>query len=71
MPDIRGYRDLTEQDVAAVNIVKTAEVSVGQVWRGVSSIDGVDKRWLAVAKTHFQEGFMALVRSITQPDDVY
>lgn len=28
--------------------------------------DGVDKRWQAIAKTHIQEGRMAIVRSVTE-----
>lgn len=71
MPDIKGYRDLTEQDINYVNIIKDGEINLGRLWRAVSEVDGVDKRWLAVAKTHFQEGFTALVRSVTQPEDVY
>lgn len=27
-----------------------------------------DLRWLAIATTHFQEGFMALRRAVEQPD---
>jgi hypothetical protein len=27
-----------------------------------------DKRWLAIARTHFQEGLMATVRAITKPE---
>lgn len=29
-----------------------------------------DKRWLAVARTHFQEGFMALNRAVFQPQRI-
>lgn len=29
-----------------------------------------DQRWLAVARTHFQEGFMALNRSVFQPQRI-
>lgn len=33
-------------------------------------LDGdVDKRWLAIARTHLQEGFMAAKRSIEQPKE--
>jgi len=36
-------------------------------WRPVGD---VDQRWLAIARTHFQEGFMALNRSVFQPGRV-
>jgi len=29
-----------------------------------------DKRWVAVARTHFQEGFMALNRAVFQPQRI-
>ena len=31
--------------------------------------DAQPPRWLAIAKTHFQEGIMAAVRAIAQPTD--
>jgi hypothetical protein len=34
-------------------------------------MDGVDKRWMAVAKTHIQEGTMAASRAVFQPEDVF
>jgi hypothetical protein len=37
----------------------------------VSNTSGLDYRWLAIAKTHFQEGFTALVRAVTKPEDVF
>jgi len=30
----------------------------------------VDPRWVSIAKTHFQEGFMALNRSVFQPSRI-
>jgi hypothetical protein len=70
MPDIKGYRDLSSNDITTVNIIKNMEIEVGNLWRDVTAGD-IDKRWAAVAKTHFQEGFMALVRSVTKPEDVF
>ena len=29
-----------------------------------------DKRWLAIAQTHFNEGFMALARAVFQPQRI-
>lgn len=66
---ISGYRDLTQDEIDLINGVKMAEVSMGSLWREISlNTDGVDRRWLAVAKTHFEEGFSALVRSIARPE---
>lgn len=71
MPDIKGYRDLSEFDITRVNTIKDTEAIVGQLWQEISDDSDVDKRWLAIAKTHFQEGFMAFVRAVTQPEDVF
>jgi hypothetical protein len=68
---IKGYRELSEQELVMINEIKDGEAAVGELWRSVQSTDAVDQRWLAVAKTHFQEGFTALVRSIAQPEDVF
>ena len=32
--------------------------------------DPADPRWFAIARTHFQEGFMALNRSVFQPQRI-
>lgn len=65
---ISGYRDLTEEEIHAINSVKEAETSLGQLWRQITAMEGVDKRWTAIARTHFEEGCSALVRSIAQPE---
>lgn len=68
--DIKGYRDLSETDVEIINEIKEAEIELGNLWKDVCT-GGADMRWAAIAKTHFQEGFSALVRSIAQPEDVF
>jgi hypothetical protein len=65
---ISGYRDLNQAEIDAINDVKQAEVNLGELWRTVTSMDGMDTRWASIAKTHFEEGFSALVRSIAQPE---
>lgn len=72
---ISGYRDLSQAEINLMNEVKTAEAELGELWRKVGGIevggrpraDSCDLRWHAVAKTHFEEGFSALVRSIARP----
>lgn len=65
---ISGYRDLSQDEIDQMNSVKAAEAALGETWRHVMDLPGVDKRWAAVARTHFEEGFMALVRSIAKPE---
>jgi hypothetical protein len=71
MPDVKGYRELSEDDVADMNRVKDMEKQVGQLWREFAQFDDIDKRSMALAKTHLQEGFMFFVRAIAKPEDVF
>lgn len=72
MAEIKGYRQLSDRELVAINDIKDVEVAVGELWRQVSyNLETVDKRWLALAKTHLQEGFMAFVRAIAKPEDVF
>jgi hypothetical protein len=67
--DIKGYRELTEDDVTRINDIKDLEIAVGAFWRILVSEEPCDKRWAAIAKTHLEEGFSALVRSIAKPEN--
>jgi hypothetical protein len=68
--DIKGYRDLTQDDVDRMNAIKDLEIQVGDFWRTLTSeAFSCDKRWAAIAKTHLEEGFSALVRSIAKPEN--
>jgi hypothetical protein len=71
MPDVKGYRELSEDDVADMNRVKDMEKQVGELWRELSQFEDIDKRSMALAKTHLQEGFMFFVRAIAKPEDVF
>lgn len=66
---ITGYRELNPAEIDAVNLIKGAEIDLGHLWRDFfeSGTVDVDRRWMAVAKTHFEEGFSAFVRAIAQP----
>lgn len=68
---IKGYRDLSEDEILFINKVKEIELEVGGLWRMINGFDSTDKRWAAIAKTHFEEGFSALVRSIAQPHSAF
>lgn len=71
-PPVDGYRPTLGADkINAVNTLKAAERQYAAAWKAVSQLDGVDKRWMAVAKTHIQEGTMAASRAVFQPEDVF
>lgn len=67
--DIKGYRALTDQDITTINIIKDAEIQLGEFWRKMTKDPEFDPRWAAIARTHFEEGFSALVRSIARPEN--
>lgn len=64
---IKGYRDLSQQEIDLMNSVKARAETIGQAIEEMEKVSSIDKRWLAIAKTDLQKGFMALVRSIAQP----
>lgn len=68
---VRGYRDLTDAEIGEVNENKLMEEQVADRWAAVMGLDRIDKRWMAIARTHFQEGWSAMTRAVTRPDDPY
>lgn len=64
---INGYRDLSEQEIAMMNEAKAKAEDVGKLCDALGGMPDIDKRWLAIARTQLQQGFMALVRSIAKP----
>lgn len=68
---ISGYRDINQEDIDVINSVKIAEDVLGQFYKEICLIDGIDKRWTSIARTHFEEGFSALVRSIVKPEQKF
>jgi hypothetical protein len=60
-----GNIPLTQEQTTNVSRVKILENNLLDF---LSSLTDVDKRWLAIAKTHIQEGSMAATRSITRPN---
>lgn len=64
---IKGYRDLTTEEIAAMNEVKIVAEEVGELVEKISKLPETDMRWSSIAKTELQKGFMALTRSIAKP----
>lgn len=70
--EIKGYRKLTDEQVTAINTFKNIEsdllTKIAQIYN-ISVNLHLDERWKSIAITHFQQGFMALNRSIAKPDE--
>ena len=64
---IKGYRDLSQEEIDAMNAVKAEASRVGILIEELEQNDKLDQRWVSIAKEDLQKGFMAAVRSIAQP----
>lgn len=70
---IKGYRDLTQEEIDLMNEAKELAVRCGELCdklaasNAVHTEEGIDLRWLAIGKTDLQKGFMAVIRSIAKP----
>jgi hypothetical protein len=103
---IKGYRDLTEAEVALMNRIKHGEAGVADLWYAVKGLLGATmmrdaeadakaakeakakgtpydshakgnqdmlsyvetQRQLAMARTHFEQGFSHLIRAVAKPE---
>lgn len=64
---VEGYRPQTDTAVELVNTNKKMEEAVLLVLDKLAADPDVDKRWLAIGRTHIEQGFMAINRSIFKP----
>ena len=65
---IKGYRELSQEEIDLMNEVKAAGLVLEEVLRKVYDHPEVDQRWASIGKTDLQKGLMALTRSIAKPD---
>lgn len=71
---VAGYQKQSDVAVNQVNRIKHAEEKILRIIDGLEneqSSEGeilvADRRWLAIARTDLEKGFMALNRSIFKP----
>lgn len=67
MSKITGYRQLSQSEIDAINSVKELEADIAKLHAQIGTVEGVDKRWLAIARSDFERACMALTRSIAKP----
>lgn len=68
---ISGYRDLSAGEINEINEIKNAEKAVAGIWHIIRQDLAADPRWIHIAKTHFEEGFSALVRAVAKPESPF
>ncbi len=64
---IKGYRDLSQDEIDAMNAVKAEGIRLGNLIEELRANPDLDQRWVDIAETNLQQGCMAAVRSIAQP----
>ena len=67
---IKGYR---EQTAEALNMVNENKVEEEHILRNLDALRGedeIEQRWLAIARTHFEQAYMALNRAIMRPERI-
>jgi hypothetical protein len=67
---VAGYKAQSEERVKLVNANKQAEERLLRGLDALAREPNIDQRWLKIAYTHFEQGFMALNRSIFMPERV-
>lgn len=65
---IIGYRELSDIEVELINLLKRESESTRTIIEQMRKNSDIDYRWVSIAETHMQQGYMALVRAIAQPE---
>lgn len=63
---IAGYRELNQGEIDLMNKVKKMGIELEHLVEDIS-VENVDERWVNIARTHLQQGLMALTRAIAKP----
>ena len=64
---IKGYRDLSQDEINLMNEVKAKGAELGELVERLRSQPTLDQRWISIGATDLQTGLMALVRGVAQP----
>jgi hypothetical protein len=67
---VHGYTPQPDENVALVNENKVLEERVLRQLDRLWTHPEVDRRWLAIARTHIEQGFMAANRAVFKPNRV-
>ena len=65
---IKGYRELSEEEIALMNEIKQKASEVGELVDKLRNAGTtIDQRWVSIGATDLQTGMMALTRAVAQP----
>ena len=64
---IKGYRDLTQEEIDLMNEVKAKGEELGDLIAKLRALPSNDSQWIDVGELQLKQGVMSLVRSVAQP----
>lgn len=67
---VEGYKPQAQTAVDMVNENKRIEELVLRNLDLLAGVPGIDGRWLAIGRTHIEQGFMSVNRAIFRPGRV-
>ena len=67
---VHGYKPQPDAAIKVVNYNKQVEELLLRTLDGMKNNPTIDQRWLAIGRTHIEEGFMAINRSVFKPSRV-
>lgn len=67
---VHGYEAQSDDRVALVNAAKRAEEGILRFLDGLADVPGIDHRWLAIGRSHIEQGFMATNRAVFRPSRI-
>lgn len=65
--EIKGYRELTANEIATMNEVKMKGAELGELVEKLKANKDLDQRWVSIGATNLQHGLMDLTRAIAKP----
>jgi hypothetical protein len=65
---VRGYTEQSMSNIATVNSHKCMEERILRQIDALLEQEAVDPRWASIARTHIEQGFMALNRGVFRPE---
>ena len=64
---ITGYRELTQEEIDAMNSIKQKGNELQELISKLENIDGIDTRWLEDGTILLQKGLMSITRAVAKP----
>jgi len=64
---VSGYRQPSSAAIDIVNANKAQEERILRVMDWLADHPDIDRRWLAIARTQIEQGFMAFNRAVFRP----